>query len=74
MENQDIAANYRDENSQLVMISQSLSLCGVQIPLYNFYLWGAHIHGLIYESYSRCSTICNSHGFHPFLPELEHAA
>lgn len=47
MENQDIAANYRDENSQLVMISQSLSLCGVQLPLYGFYLWGAHIHGLI---------------------------
>lgn len=47
MENQDIAANYRDENSQLVMISQLLSLCGVQLPLYHFYLWGAHIHGLM---------------------------
>lgn len=74
MENQDIAANYRDENSQLVMISQSLSLCGVQLPFYNFHIWAAHIHGLIYESCNGCSTICKGHGFHPFLPELEHAA
>lgn len=46
MENQDIAANYRDENSQLVMIPQSLSLCGVQLPLFHFYLWGAHTDGV----------------------------
>ncbi|NXX18129.1 DCAF1 factor, partial [Podargus strigoides] len=33
MENQDIAANYRDENSQLVMMSQLLCFFRGQIPL-----------------------------------------
>lgn len=39
MENQDIAANYRDENSQLVMISQSLSFFRGQIPLLFFFFF-----------------------------------
>lgn len=34
MENQDIAANYRDENSQLVMIPQCMFSFREQIPLF----------------------------------------
>lgn len=66
MENQDIAANYRDENSQLVMISQSLYLFRGQISLLFFFflvsfnLCGAPIHKLIYRSYSGCSHICRN--------------
>lgn len=34
MENQDIAANYRDENSQLVMIPRCMFSFREQIPLF----------------------------------------
>lgn len=81
MENQDIAANYRDENSQLVMISQSLSFFRGQFPLLFFFfnLWGAHIDVFIdgsYSSYNICKSV--AHAFHCFLTmhllRLGHAA